>query len=63
METMELSNKVVEWAKFTQKNSQKKSVVGTMDGRRGSKPSFPNWKLKHFMDSKHKNCVTCITWG
>jgi hypothetical protein len=39
----------------------KEGVVGTMDGRKGSKPSFPNWKLKHFMDSKHNNCVTCIT--
>jgi hypothetical protein len=42
---------------------KKEGMVGTMDGRKGSKPSLPNWKLKHLMDSKHNKFVTCITWG
>jgi hypothetical protein len=36
---------------------EEKGEACTMDGRRCSKPSRPNWKPWCVMDSKHNNCV------
>jgi hypothetical protein len=60
MEVMELWDKVAWQAKFSKNISKKEGVVGTVDGKRGSKPFFPNWRPKHFVDSKHNNCVAFV---
>jgi hypothetical protein len=36
---------------------EEKGEACTMDGRRFSKPSHPNWKPSCVMDSKHIKCV------
>jgi hypothetical protein len=36
---------------------EEKGKAYTMDGRRCSKPSRPNWKPWCVMDSKHNKCV------
>jgi len=40
----------------------KKDETCTMDGRRRSKLSNPNWKLWCGMDSKHNKCVPIVGW-
>jgi hypothetical protein len=36
--------------------------VYTMDGKRHSKPSKPNWKSSCVMDSKHSKCAPIVGW-
>jgi hypothetical protein len=44
------------WAKFNKNFSSEKYMISTMDGKKGSKSSFPNKKSKHPMDFKHNKC-------
>jgi hypothetical protein len=41
---------------------EEKSETCTMDGRRHSKPSNPNWKSWCFMDCKHNKCPPIVEW-
>ncbi len=52
VEMMELSNKAVEWAKFTQFFSKKKAWLAPWMEERGSKLFFPNWKLKYGLQAQ-----------
>ncbi len=42
--------------------AEEEGKVYTMDERRHSKPSSPNWKLQCVMDSKHNKCAPIIGW-
>jgi hypothetical protein len=37
-----------------------KGETKTMDGRKHLKPSCPNWKPWHLMDSKHDKCAPIV---
>jgi U3 small nucleolar RNA-associated protein 14 len=41
---------------------EEKNKACTMDGKRHSKPSSPNWKLWCVMDSKHNKCALVVEW-
>jgi hypothetical protein len=41
---------------------EEKGEACTMNGRRCSKPSSPNWKPWCVMDSKHNKCVPIVGW-
>jgi hypothetical protein len=62
MEVVEVCGKKIHGGPNFQRISQKKGEISTMDVRRRSKPSSPNWKPWHLMDSKHKKCVPIIRW-
>ncbi len=39
---------------------EEKGDTSTMDGRKCLKPSHPNWKPWHFMNSKHDKCAPIV---
>jgi hypothetical protein len=45
VEVIELWDKVAWWVKLN--NVFEEGTIGIVDGRRGLKTSFPNWKLRH----------------
>jgi hypothetical protein len=47
MEVVKLWDKVTWWAKFNKIYKLKKGTIGTVDGRRASKSSFPNKMSRH----------------
>jgi hypothetical protein len=42
---------------------EEKGETCTMDGKRRSKPSSPNWKPWCVMDSKHNKCIPIVEWS
>jgi hypothetical protein len=41
---------------------EEESEISTMDRKRRSKPSGPNWKSLCVMDFKHNKCIPIIEW-